>query len=431
MSVTQSLRSNIFANYLGMGVASLAPILALPWYLSALGPKQFGLIGFVAMLQAILGLLDAGMSQVLVREFAVRFDATDHGRIKTASLLFVFERIYWGFALFAALVVALMAGTIAKHWLNLDGLPIDIGQATVFGAAAIFAAQFPGSIYRSLMVGGRAQVTLNGIMASGALLRHVGGVAVVLAWPSLTSYLIWHAAIALLETLVRGKFAWSLVRVKRTNVKWDVHELRQVWQLIAIMSGATLLGSLTTQIDRIILSRMVGIEQFGYYTVAATVAIGSLQLIYPLTQAVLPRAIQLRKRPSELHQLSMKLAKLIGAIVGLGVGAFIFVGKELLEFWLRNADAAVQVYPILAVLLLGTTLNAFYNVGYVNWLVNRKVHRVFQVNILSLACSIVLIPLLVSAQGAIGAAFGWLAINLIGLLFSLDWLRRKSNETAT
>ena len=110
------LRRNILANYLGTGAVVLAPILALPWYLSELGPKQFGLIGFIAMLQAILGLLDAGMSQALVREVAVRFDTTDQGRNRTASLLLGFERIYWVFALWAGFVVVLLADTIAKHW---------------------------------------------------------------------------------------------------------------------------------------------------------------------------------------------------------------------------------------------------------------------------------------------------------------------------
>ena len=81
-----TIRKNILSNYVGMGVVALAPILALPWYLAALGPKQFGLIGFITMLQAILGLLDAGMSQALVREFSVRLSLADGGRRSTALL---------------------------------------------------------------------------------------------------------------------------------------------------------------------------------------------------------------------------------------------------------------------------------------------------------------------------------------------------------
>jgi O-antigen/teichoic acid export membrane protein len=422
------LRRNILANYLGTGAVVLAPILALPWYLSELGPKQFGLIGFIAMLQAILGLLDAGMGQALVREVAVRFDTTDRGRYRTASLLFGFERIYWVFALCAGSLVVLLADTIVTHWLNPDGLPVESGRKAMYGVAAIFAAQFPGSVYRSLLVGTQAQIALNGIMSGGALLRHVGGVAVVVVWPTLTAYLLWHATIALLETLIRGRWAWRVLQVKRSQIKWDTNKLRPLWRLVAGMSGATLLGALTVQMDRIVLSGMVSIEQFGYYTIAATVALGSLQLINPLTQAVLPRAIQMRNDPVALRNLSVKLTGSIALLVGLGAMIFIAVGKWLLDVWLRNPEAATAIYPMLAILLTGTALNAFYNVGYVNWLAHQKTHRVLQVNAFALVLSVALIPPLVSWQGTIGAAFGWLAINLIGFVFSLGWLKQNPQK---
>lgn len=423
-----TLKRNILANYFGAGAVALGPILALPFYLGALGPKQFGLIGFIVMLQAVLGLLDAGMSQALVREIAVRLDSTNGGWRKTASLLFGFERIYWLFALCAGGVTLLLSDTIATHWLNLEGLPVASGRDAIYGAAVIFAAQFPGSVYRSLLVGAQAQVTLNGIMLCGALARHVGGVIVVLFWPTLVAYLIWHALIALLETLVRGRFAWKTLDVKRNEVKWEIKELRPAWRFVASMSGITWLGALTVQMDKIVLSRMATIEQFGYYTIAATVAAGTLQLIYPLVQAVLPRAIQLRAEPVALRTLSIKLAWLIGLLAGAGVFIFITAGEWLLNMWLRNSDVVETIYPLLAVLLVGTGLNAFYNVGYINWIVHKKIHRVFQVNALALVFSITLIPPLVASQGPIGAAFGWLVINLIGFVLSLEWLKKKQDE---
>lgn len=423
-----TLKRNILANYLGAGTVALAPILALPWYLAVLGPKQFGLIGFIVMLQAVLGLLDAGMSQALVREITVRLDSADGGRRSTAALLFGFERLYWLFALCAGCLTLLLADAIATHWLNLEGLPAASGREAIYGAAAIFAAQFPGSVYRSLLVGAQAQVTLNGIMLGGALLRHVGGVIVVLVWPTLPAYLVWHASIALLETLVRGRWAWRTLNVKRNQIKWEIKELRPTWRLVAGMSGATWLGALTVQMDKIVLSRMATIEQFGYYTVAAAVAAGMLQLVYPLVQAVLPRAIQLRAEPAALRSLGIKLAWLIGLLAGLGALIFITAGKWLLDAWLRNPEAVAVVYPLLAILLVGTGLNAFYNVGYINWIVHEKIHRVFQVNALALVLSVALIPPLVAWQGTIGAAFGWLAINLIGFVLSLEWLKRKQDE---
>lgn len=423
-----SLKINILANYLGTGAVALAPILALPWYLAALGPKQFGLIGFIVMLQAVLGLLDAGMSQALVREVAVRRDSTDGKQRSIAALLFGFERLYWIFALCAGCVTLLLAGTIATRWLNLEGLPVATGKEAIYGAAAIFAAQFPGSIYRSVLVGAQAQVTLNVIMLAGALLRHVGGVIVILVWPTLPAYLIWHASIALLETLVRGRSAWSVLNIKRNQAKWEINELRPVWGLVAGMSGAAWLGALTVQMDKIVLSRMVTIEQFGYYTIAATVAAGMLQLVYPLVQAVLPRAIQLRAEPAALRKLNIELFWLITLLAGSVSLAFMAAGEWLLEVWLRNPEAAATVYPLLVVLLVGTGLNAFYNVGYINWIVHQKIYRMFQVNALALGLSVALLPPLVTWKGAVGAAFGWLAINLIGLVFSLEWLKKKQHE---
>jgi O-antigen/teichoic acid export membrane protein len=422
-----SLKRNIFFNYLGTGVLVLAPVVALPWYLSALGSKLYGLVSFAAMLQTLMGLLDMGMSQVLVREIAVRFDKTIEGRGSAASLLLGCERVYWLFSLCAGCVTALLAHVIALHWLKLDGLPVATGREAVYGAAAIFATQFPGAIYRSLLVGVQAQGVLNAVTSLAALLRHAGGVIVVMIWPTLTTYLVWHASVALIETLVRRQFAWWVLQVDRGQIRGVMKELRSVGAYAFSMTSAALLGALTVQMDRIVLSKMASIAQFGYYSVAASVALGSLQIIYPLTQAIMPRAIQLRTDPAALRRLNIRLMGLIGLIVILGIVIFITSGKWILQLWLRNADVVAQVYPILTVLLVGTVLNAFYNVGYIYWLVYQKTHRILQVNVAALVISVVLIPSLVSRFGAMGAAIGWLAINLIGFLFSLEWIKRVSN----
>jgi len=420
-----TLKRNILANYGGAGAIALGPILALPWYLQSLGPTLFGLISVIGLLQAVLGLLDAGMSQALVREVTVRLDTTDAGRRRAAFLLFGFERIYWVFALGAGCVTLALSDVIATHWLNLKDVPINMGRQALYGAAVIFAVQFPGSIYRSVLVGAQAQVTLNGILLCGAMARHLGGVAIVFIWPTLTAYLAWHALIALLETLTRAVFAWKALKVRRTEFHWEIVELRQVWKLVASMSGAAWLGALTVQMDKIVLSRMASIEQFGYYTIAATVAAGVLQMVYPLVQAVLPRAIQLREQPEALRLLSVKLARLVGLLSLVGVLIFFFSGNWLLHKWLGDPVAATAIYPLLAVLLLGTALNAFYNVGYVNWLVAGKAHRVFQVNALAFILSVALIPVFVTRYGVVGAAFGWVMINLIGFVLSLEWTIKK------
>ncbi len=422
-----TIRKNIIANYMGAITVAAAPILALPWYLNTLGAQQFGLIGFIIMLQAMLGLIDAGMSQAMVREISMRLGLGDAGQRKTAEFLFGFERVYWLFALFAALLAALFSGLIGSHWLNLGDLPVSLGEQAVLGAAVLFAVQFSGSIYRSMLVGSQKQTSLNVIISVFAILRHLGAVLLMLKWPALHTYLIWHCSVGLLETLVRGRYAWGSLSVKRRDVTWSSSLLRSTWGMVAGLSAATWLGALTVQMDKVVLSKMAPIDQFGFYVIAASLAAGVLQLIYPLIQAVLPRAVQLRENPQALHLLSVKLLKSITLVVAAGGLGFVIGGQWLLNLWLGNTQAAETVFPLLAILLVGSALNAFYNVGYIYWVVHKKIRRILQVNAIALILSVLLIPPLVLWLGTIGAAFGWVVINLIGFVLSLEWLKRAKH----
>jgi len=66
-------------------------------------------------------------------------------------------------------------------------------------------------------------------------------------------------------------------------------------------------------------------------------------------------------------------------------------------------------------------------VGYMHWVVHEKTQRIMQVNALALLLSLLLIPPLVIAYGPIGAAFGWLTMNTVGLVLSLEWLKKSSH----
>jgi len=421
------MKRNIIANYFGAGCVALAPVLALPWYLSSLGPEKFGLIGFVALVQALMGLIDAGMSQALVRAFSVQIDEGVDGRAGAADLLLGFERLYWGCALGAGALIFSFSHEIAAYWLVLEKVSVNQGQYALWGAAAIFMLQFPGSVYRSVLVGAQAQVQLNSVLAFAAVLRHLGGVVVVSIWPTLEAYLCWHALIAGLETLLRAWFAWHTLGSSRRKSRWDGVQMRHLWKTVARMSAATWLGALTVQMDKILVSKMVGIEQFGYYTIAATVATGVLQLVYPMMQAALPRAVQLRADELGLRRLSFWLSGIFALlVVGGGLG-FAVLGKWVLALWLKDLAAVEFVYPILSLLLVGTALNALYNVGYMHWVVREKTQKIMQVNALALLLSLLLIPPLVTTYGPIGAAFGWLTINMIGFALSLEWLKKSSN----
>ena len=413
-----SVRRNIVANYIGAGISALAPILALPWYISILGPKQWGLISFISLLQGLLGLLNAGLSQALVREFADKVAE----KKKMAILLFGFERIYWIFSILAALLMALFASLIVKYWLKLDGFPNGTGILVIYAAAGLFAVQFPVSAYRSVLIGSGEQVKQNFNLILGVLLRHLGGVLVVVIYKSIEAYLLWSVFAAFIETILTAHSSWYVLGVKRSDVGWDFGAIKKVLIFSMGLSASVLLALVTMQMDKIVLSWTLPIEQLGYYSIASAVALGLLQLFNPISGAVLPKIVQSKFQHATLRKLNIKLFLIMLSLVGLSLIGFLLIGKQLLAFWLKDTHLVNVIYPIIEVLLIGTGLNALYNVGYMNWLAQGSTSKIFRVNVIALLLSVILIPIFITKYGLVGAAFGWLGINSVGLLLSLDWV---------
>ena len=425
MTSSNVLRKNIYANYLSALMTTAAPIIALPFYLNLLGPKLFGLVSFVTSIQVALTLLDSGISQTAVREFSVSIQKSINSSRHTAELLFNLERIYWLLGISAAIATASLADPISRHWLHLDDDTAVFGRQAVLGAALLFAVQFPGSLYRSFLVASQAQVKLNYIVVSATIIRHLGAIALLTNQPLLTVYLAWHIGVTLLETLTRAVTTWKTQGIERNAVRWNYSFIRPLVPVMIKLSSAVLMGALATQLDKIILSRMVPIEQFGYYAMASTLSLGVLNLIYPLMQAFSPRIMQSAGDTTQLRRINIKLMWIIISLVAICTVGFIAFGKFILQIWLHNPDTETIVHQLLSVLLIGSALNALYHVGYFNWLANGRTKKILFVNALSLASSLIFIPLFVREHGLIGATFGFVTMNLIGFVASLDWIKTR------
>lgn len=420
-----SILKNVTANYFGAAVSAIVPILALPWYLSILGAKYWGLVSFVVVLQGILGLVNAGLSQALIREISSLAMAKEIGQKKIAAILYGFERIYWGFSFCAGIIVACFADSIVTSWLKLGDIPVETGRLVIYAAAIIFAVQFPVSIYRSVLFGGGHQVKQSVVVSIATVLRHVGCILALYIHGSIVTYLIWNALASLIETLATAKLSWGSLHVTRTQLKWDTQEMRKVFSLTIGLSVSVFLGILTLQIDKIVLSWSLPIEQLGYYAIASMVSIGLLQTFTPIISAVLPKVVQLQTDTSALKKFNLKLLSIMFAIVSVVALLFATAGKWLLILWLRDVQVVAVIFPVLSLLLVGTAMNAIYSVGYVNWVAAGSSRKVLAVNFIALTLSIMLLPFFIERYQLIGAALGWLIINGVGLLLSLDWIIRE------
>jgi O-antigen/teichoic acid export membrane protein len=64
------VKIDISLNFVAAAWTAIITLIFTPIYVHYLGLEAYGLIGFLATLQASLGVLDLGLSQVLARELA-------------------------------------------------------------------------------------------------------------------------------------------------------------------------------------------------------------------------------------------------------------------------------------------------------------------------------------------------------------------------
>ncbi len=422
-----SVRKNIAANYMGSFVIIIAPILALPYYLHTLGLNNWGLVSFITLLQTLLSIFDAGASQSLVKEFASIDTNNTEGFFRRGKVFYSFERIYWAFALFVSLALAGLSDQIINFWLKVDIYNIDNARVTFYCGALIFFLQFPGSIYRSFLVGIQRQVPLNLIMGSSALIKHLFGIFLLTIWPKLIIYLLWQAVAVGFETLARGAFAWKMLGFKRSNLYWDKTAVISLAPSVGIMSLVTIIGVVTVQMDKIILSGMVSIEHFAVYSTASSIALGSLQLIYPVTNAVLPYLVTISHQKDLLRKFNFLCFGFALVVIAIGGVVFYCFGYDVLNIWLKNNILASEIDGLLKFLLIGTAFNVLYSIGYINWLVKDKFFKLFQVNLFSLVLCLAVMPPLIIEYGLSGASLGWILFNFTGFIISLSWIFSKND----
>ena len=194
------------------------------------------------------------------------------------------------------------------------------------------------------------------------------------------------------------------------------------------MFVAVIIGAITTQMDKIILSGALPIEQFGYYSIASTIAIGAIAAIQPAIQAISPLIMQSVNDKEALRSHNIRLAKIISIMVFSAGIIYCIFGRTLLQTWLRHQHATDYIHPILSLLLIGSAFNAYYHIGYYNWLANGRTKLIFNINLTVLATSILITPIFISKAGAIGATFAFIGMNLIGLTLSINWLKEILNQ---
>ena len=414
------LARNMAAAMANSVIVVLINLVALPFYLRLLGMEAYGLIGFYATLQTVLQVLDLGLAPTVSREIAHGAETGQQRR--SASLLRTLGAVYVGVAFVIAVLVALAAPWIAAHWLQAKALP----EATVAQAVALMgvtlACRWPISLYHGALVGAhrlaRSAATSMTINIAAAITT-----IAVLAWGarSIEAFFVVQAAFGLVHAIVLRGLAQRAVGER--DAPYDFADLRRVWKFSAWMSGVAIGGLLLTQVDKLVLSRLLPLESFGHYMLAVLVVSGLQVLTMPVSNALYPKFATLLSRQDlrALEHLYDAGTRLFATALFALAFALAFQAGPLLTVWLRDTALAPEVAPLVAFIAVGMACTGVMYFPYTLQLAAGRPKLALLTTVVLLIVMVPTVLLLATRQGAVGGAIAWAVLGGLYLLFG-TWL---------
>ena len=412
---------------MGQGWTALMALAFIPIYIKYLGIEAYGLIGVFAILQAWLTLLDFGMTPTINREMA-RYTAGGHTTQSIRDLLHSLELICWVVAGAIILGVYFLSNWLASDWLKAEKLPIYVVAQAVAVMGLVVALRFIEGLYRGAIIGLQKQVWLNYMLSISATARWAGA-AVVVVWvkPDVTSFFLWQGLVSVFTILMFATAVHKWLPKSEKRSKFSPEAIKNIWIFARGMLLTTLLALILTQIDKVLLSRLISLKEFGYYTLATTVVGVLYQIINPITQAYYPKfteMVTVGDAPALTHTYH-QAAQLVTVFIVSATLCLVLFGHNILQIWTNEVTVANATAPILALLALGTMLNGLMHVPYMLQLAHGWSSFAVKVNSIAIVFLVPMILWAVPKYGVIGSAWCWALLNLGHTTISMHFMYKK------
>jgi O-antigen/teichoic acid export membrane protein len=418
-----SLKHNILSNYVSQIYVTVIGIVMVPLYLKYMGAEAYGLVGFFAMLQAWFQLLDMGLTPTMSRETArYRGGATD--ALSLRRLLRALEGVFIGVAIVGAAGMIAGADVIATKWLKVQQLPHDEVRHAIMLMAVIIALRWICGLYRGTISGFERLVWLSGFNIAIATARFVLVIPLfIFLGASPTLFFTYQLVIALVEVTVLVMQTYHLFPRLTSSLRtpWQWQPLQGVLKFSLSIAFTSSVWVLVTQSDKLILSKLLLLSDYAYFTLAVLVAGGILVVSGPISGALMPRMTKLNAEGDEagMIRLYRKATQLVGIAAIPAVLVLAFFSQQVLWAWTGDSVISDKAAPVLTLYASGNGLLALAAFPYYLQFAkgDLKLHLIGNALFV-----VIFIPLLIwaaNSYGMIGAGYAWIIANLLPFI---GWL---------
>jgi O-antigen/teichoic acid export membrane protein len=319
-----------------------------------------------------------------------------------------------------------LAPVISGHWLKSKALQEETITHALMLMGLVIACRWPIGLYQSALNGLQRISVSSGINIVMATLGSLGAVCVLaLVSPTVNAFFLWQAGVGFCYALMLRWGAWRAVG-SRVGTIFDVSALRSIWRFSASMMALTFSALVFTQLDKVLLSKLLTLAAFGQYALAGVVASALSILITPFYNAIYPRfsAYVVQDQTTQLLELYRVSGRLLATVLFPVAMVISIVGEDLIRLWTGNPQLAADVAPLAALLAIGTAVHGTMYIPHALLLSQGKTFIPLTINLVLLVIMIPVTVYFALVYGAFGGALAWLVLHLLYVILWTGLMQR-------
>jgi len=404
--------ANLGGNFASIGIS----LLLIPLYIKYLGLEAYGLIGFFTTISAYVAVLDFGLLSSLANKMS-SYKSSESSKDETVDILSSVENLFIGVLAVAALIWFFAADFLSTAWFKENSLGMDRLKIILLLMGATTLIRFFGNIFRSTLLGLCDQIYLNISTSIFSMLRGVVVVFGLYISPSILTFFLLQLLTTLLEVLFFRLRVCKILDIKWTFPDANFSTLRQFYKIGVINALCVLLWVSLTQIDKLILSKMLSLKEFGEVSISLSIVnllpVFSASILQAFTpDLVASRGANQGQRFAEVFIKILTLTSLVMWPIVSSISAF---SNEIIWAWTGSKEIQAANYlPYYAIAQCFVGLNAIlYSIQFAK----NDISLHFKINIFFTMGSIALLCWSTNKFGVEGASLTWLGANSLYTIF--------------
>lgn len=348
--------ANIAMLFVSKAGGVLVVLFFMPLYYRLLGVEQFGIVAVILSLQALLVMLDLGMSTMVGRDVAVLGGSSSQSATTWRNAEVVLTAFYSGLFMLAVawgvisspggLSVLLMASIAILFWImvlqNL-GLTVLLGTKSFKSASSI-------QLFGALL---RASVTVLALQHISATLR---------------VFIVAQLITSMLQLLATR---WACINVLTAHlanpfqIKYEISGCKELLKRGKPLLILGIAGAAVMQLDKPIIAAFNSAQDVSTYFLAVTFCMSPIAVLAtPVAQYFQPNLIRLvsQKNPKDLQQLLSNFVFVLLLITTLPSTVLWYYREMWIGLWLGHSTTINQTISYVAILLPGVVIGAL---GYI------------------------------------------------------------------